>query len=207
MVVLGQWPYHHSITLDQMKKCTGVCMYYWVDEDMIVPYDKVLDLQKKGYIVEDKFFTVMSTSIKEHIDMYSEQNFMPIEQSLIKKISDNNNQEYISLIEKVKSSALVMIVNNQSTDIMEDIGAIWNSSLGVWVISATALKILREKRKQKHGSKITMKQERGGVLIEIRGDVTAHVDLLESVKGKYNETYDVWHVPISAYDKIKHICS
>lgn len=208
MVVLGQWPYQHTITLDQLRMQAKAAAYYFVDKDMIVPKKDALELQKKGYILDDKYLTIMSEEISNYVLSFEKQDFPPTPTSSITSlIEKNKNPAFEMDINRVKESAAALIVNNRNKEIMVDVGALWNNSLGVWILDAIHLKLLRQKRKEKHAGKVKMIQHGEGLMVEISGDVTPHVKLLKEVGGTYNEEMDVWFVPMSSIHKIYHIIS
>lgn len=208
MVVLGQWPYQHAITLDQLKRQTGAAAYYLVDLDKIVSHARALDMQGKGYILDDTFLTVMSEDLHQYISSFKEQSFSPEPHSSVQEALQNNKNElYTELIDGVKASAASLVINDQSSDIMQDIGAQWNDYLGIWTIDAIALRMLREKRRSKTDGRIQMRQDKGGLLVEIWGDVTPHISLLKDIGGKYDEDKDIWYIPMSAVHKVLHIVS
>lgn len=208
MVVLGQWPYQHTITLDQLRHQAGAAAYYFVDEDKIVSRTQALKLESSGYILNDTYLTVMSENMNTYVSAFSNQIFPPSpHSSVIPHLKSNANPEFIDNMNKIQNSAAVLVVNEQSKEVMEDIGGQWNSSLGVWVIDGTALRLLREKRRQKTDGRISIMQNKGGVYVEVWGDVTPHVQLLKDVGGRYDEEKDIWNVPMSSVHKIMHIVS
>lgn len=208
MVVLGQWPYQHTITLDQLRRQAGAGAYYFVDEDRIVSRGRALELEKLGFIIDDPLLTIMSETMQSYVSAFANQDFPPpVQTSVAPLIRTNTNQQFSNMMDRVKNSAAALIVNDQNGEVMEDIGAAWNSMLGVWIVDSVALRTLREKRRQKTDGRVEIRQDKGGVFVEVYGDVTPHVDILKNVGGKYDEDKDVWYVPMSAAHKIMHIAS
>ena len=208
MVVLGQWPYQHTMTLDQLRRQAGAGAYYFVDEDKIVSRARALELEKTGYILDDIFLTIMSEDMHSYVSAFAKQDFPPSPHtSSVPIIRSNSNTQFNDLMDRVKNSAVALIVNDQNGEVMEDIGALWNNMLGVWIVDGVGLRTLREKRRQKTDGKVQMKQDKGGILVEIFGDVTPHVKLLKDVGGRYDEEKDVWYVPMSVVHKVMHIVS
>lgn len=208
MVVLGSWPYSHTLTLDQMRRQTKVVMYYFVDSDKIISADEASHLRQKGHLVDEELLTVMSEELAASLVPYSEQNFPPPIPSLISSERRKNaNPSLTEKIQRVQNSSAVLLVNEQSSELMEDMGAIWNNELSLWIMDGISLRNLREKKRQRTDGKVRMKQDRGGVLVEISGDVTPHVQLLQDAGGKYDDEKDVWFVPIKSIHKIVHIVS
>lgn len=207
MVVLGQWPYQHTISFNQLREQAGAVAYYFVDEDRCISRARAAELQTDGFIMDDKYLTVMGEDIHTHVSAYSNQDFPPpIHPSVIAFMRNNDNPLFREMIDRVKNSSAVLVVNDQNKDIMEDIGASYNSTIGFWIIDSVALRILREKRKSKTDGKVQMKQEKDGIsFVEVTGDVTPHVKLLKEVGGRYDEDKDVWYVPIGSIHKIMHI--
>lgn len=205
MVVLGQWPYQHTITLDQLRTQAKAAAYYFVDKDAIISKKDAYDLRNKRCIVDDVYLTVMSEELYTYVSSFEKQDFPPTPPAAIAQIIEQNkNPAFAESINSVKDSAAVLLVNGRNKAIMEDVGALWNDAFGMWVMDAIHLKLLREKRREKHSGKVTMVQH-GEELVEISGDVTPHVKLLKEVGGTYKEEMDVWFVPISSIHKIYHI--
>lgn len=208
MVVLGQWPYQHTVTLDQLRRQANAGAYYFVDEDRILSRAKALDLEKSGYILDDIYLTVMSEDMQTYVQAFMNQDFpAPIHTSVISMLKTNANPHFAEVMNKVKNSGAVLLVNDQDGEIMDDIGAQWNDALGIWILDGVALRILREKRRQKTDGKIEIRQDKGGVLAEISGDVTPHISLLREVGGKYDEDKNIWFIPMSSVHKVMHITS
>jgi hypothetical protein len=200
MVVIGSWPYQHSITLDVMHRQNNVCMIYYVDMDRIVSRDECNTLIQDGYILDMKYYTLMSEKLHIYVQSYSKQDFPPEIPDEVQYVCS-----YEEEIDRVKNSSPILLVNDQDTNVMEDIGAVYNTSIGVWIVDALALKTLRDKKRQKTSGKIQMRQDRCGSLVEITGDVTQHVSLIREIGGTYDEANDIWYVPISSVNKIMHI--
>ena len=208
MVVLGQWPYQHTITLDQLRRQSNVSIYYLIDEDRTIPHSHAIHYQKQGYILDDEYLTVRSETMNSYLSAFLKQSFPPaIHMSVSDLLSKNENEKYREILDKMSNSGAILLVNDQDRDIMKDLGAEWNSSLSLWILDAITLRTLREKRRQKTNGKVEMRQDKGGVLVEIYGDVTPHTNLLREVGGKYDEDKDIWYIQMSLVHKIMHILS
>lgn len=208
MVVLGQWPYRHTITLDQLRRQAFAGAYYFVDEDKIIPRGKALELEGLGYILDDVYLTVMSEDMQTYVLAFAKQDFpAPPHPSVEELIKNNANPRYEDIMNKTKESGAVLVVNDQDGEVLEDIGAQWNESIGIWIADGIALRLLREKRRQKTTGRIEIRQDKGGVLAEISGDVTPHLQLLKEVGGRYDEDRDIWFIPMSSVHKVMHITS
>lgn len=208
MVVLGQWPYQHSITLDQLRRQAGAIAYYYVDDDTIISRPKALELERNGYIIDDRYMTVMSEDKYAYIQAYSMQIVAPSPPNdVVEMIDRNMNQSYKDGIDMVSDSGAVLIVNGQDGDLMKDVGAVWNAYLGMWILDSNALRMLREKRREKTDGRIQMRQDKGGILVEIWGDVSEHTNLLMDSGGKYDDEKDIWYIPMSSVHKVMHIVS
>lgn len=208
MVVLGQWPYQHTITLSKLRVESKVGTYYFVDEDRIISLKEAKQLLDQGYILDKQYLTIMGEDLDQYLAMYRDQIFPPPIYPDLLSLIENNTPELISTsLSDVKGSAAALIINNGDSSTMEDIGAIWNSSLGVWIVDIIHLKHLRKERRDKYKGKIVMLTHPDGTLVEIRGDVSKYINLLKSIDGIYNEDRDVWHVDIAHIDKIYSIIS
>lgn len=207
MVVLGSWPYHHTLTLDQISRQLGAKCYYFVDDDKIVSGTQADRLEQQGYIVDDTLFTIMSEDMNSYMHNFKGQVFPPIIPDRLQKIlAANENKQLTSTMDRVKSSALVLIVNGQDKDVMDDIGATWNTSLSTWVLDITSLKQLRERKKKAHNGKI-MCEPYFDTMVKIWGDVSKHTTVLKEAGGRYDEAEDVWYVHLNNVDKVSHILS
>jgi len=208
MVVLGQWPYQHTVTLDQLYRQASARAYYFVDEDRIISRGRALELEQGEYIIDEQFYTVMGENMLSYVSAFAKQDFPPSPHTSVAGIMQHNsNVQYNEIIDRVKNSSAVLIVNDQNTGVMEDVGALWNNALGTWIIDSINLRTLREKRRQKTDGKVYMNQDKGGILVEIYGDVTPHVKLLKDVGGKYDEDKDIWYISMSVVHKVMHIVS
>lgn len=206
MVVLGQWPYEHTISLAALHRSTGNVMYYFADEDRIIDQNEVDTLVSEGYISDIILYTVMGSEINSYVSTYRNQiRAPPVHPSVIDTYETNKDPMLMDLIRKVQESGSVLIVNDQGGDIMKDVGAEWNPYMNMWILDALHLKLLREKRREKYKGKVEIVKARDGLFIEIRGDVSPHVNLLQSVGGTYDQQKDVWYVPTSKMDRIMHI--
>lgn len=205
MVVLGQWPYQHTITLDQMRRQASIITYYFVDEDTIVPRPQALELERNGYIIDDRYMTVMSEEKHVYVQAHSVQIFPPTPTADI--IEENMNPIFKDMIDDVSNSGALMVINGQDEALMKDIGAVWNSHIGLWIVDSSVLRMLREKRRNKTDGRIQMRQDKGGILVEIWGDVSEHTNLLLESGGKYDDEKDIWYIPMSSVHKVMHIVS
>lgn len=206
MVVLGQWPYEHVITLNALHRTTGNIMYYYVDEDRIIDQREADTLVADGFVLDDVLYTIMSSDINSYVGSYRDQvRAPPVHPDLVELYDAGRDPVLTELITKVQISGAVLIVNDQAKDIMLDVGADWNQYIGMWILDANHLKLLRERRREKYKGKVEIVQARDGLFIEVRGDVSLHVNLLQSVGGTYDQQKDVWYVPTNKADRIMHI--
>lgn len=212
MVVLGSWPYQHTITLDQMKRQMGVCTYYHVDLDTMIPADKVKSLIDRGFVLDEEMMTVMSESMNRYVSFYKAQaSPVPIptprdlgsKEDVSKLMEANMNKSFSPFLIKTKNGSL-LYVQGQDRNVMDDIGALYNTHLGVWVIDIVALKMLREKRREATHGKIRC-EPYFDTQYKIMGDVSKHVNLLKEIGGKYDDKSDIWYISIGVLDKIAHI--
>lgn len=208
MVIIGQWPYQHTLTLLQLRSQAKAGTYYFVDQDRIVSHKEGMSLRDRGYIVSDDTLIITGEEMHQYISLYNEQSFPPpIHPDVIPLIKEHTPEWIMEATSDIRDRAPALLINDQDERVMEDIGALWNDQLGTWIIDILHLKVLRDKRRMKYSGKIEMMQHPDGILVEIRGDVTPHINLLKEVGGSYNEDRDVWFVPMSAIDRISHIHS
>jgi len=206
MGIIGQWPLQHVITLDQMKRQSNIVCYYFVDEDRIISHEREMELEKDGYIPDHDNLTIMSETMKSYISSFEKQSISPIISPALQRIIVSNvNPRILTESVKIQNSSAVLILRDQDKGVMEDIGAIWNSSLSMYTINIECLKTLREKKRQRSNGKIQIVQDRGGIIVEVHGDVSKHVPLLKEIGGKYDENRDIWIVPMSVAHKILHL--
>lgn len=209
MVILGQWPYQHTETLDKMRSDGLSIFYYNVDKDKIISENEAIKISgttvtstgESSYIRDEIYLTVMSEDMHNHILFYLKQNFPP---SIHPDLRMKPNAEFVKIMNKVKNSSALMVVNNQGKDVMEDIGAMWNSSLGLYIIHEQHLKALRCEKRKAHGGKIQVADLFGSSL-KIWGDTTPHIDLLMNAGAKFDEKSDSWIISMSSIDKISSI--
>lgn len=194
MVVIGQYPYQHTITLENLHRSIGKCYIYYVDDDKI-------------YEVKDLPPNI--TVDHEHYIAYGEQTGNAIEayySQIIPPPSPVIRTKYDKEIEKVQDAALCLVINNQSSSIMENIGATWNNHLGTWIVAAEHLQTLRDRRRRKHDGKV-YKVPYVDSTFKIYGDLTPHIEKLKAINAIYNEENDEWIVKASDLHKIASIWS
>lgn len=205
MVVLGSWPYAHTSTLDMMKRQMKISSYYFVDEDRIVTSVEATNLASSGYLLDDTYMTIMSEDMYLYLTPYREQIFPPpIPQEVQTRIKENSLPAFTKLNAKVQNSAPVLLVNGQDKEVMEDVGAVWNTHLGVWILDVIALKTLRERKKKLTPGKVYTEPYLDSQ-VKIYGDLTKHVSLLKNAGATYNEADDVWYLALSSLDRISSI--
>lgn len=208
MVVVGIWPYQHTMTLRLIGSQGKAVPIYYVDEDRILTLAEAQRLADQDHILDQTYMTLMSPEIEAYVAPYKEQAFPPPIPSTLKvHIQSHEPKELSKMIDAVAEHAPIAIVGDQSSSLMQDLGARYNPSLGLWFLDATHLKILRDKRRQKYDGKVQMKQHTGGTLVEIYGDVSAHIQRIKDARGIYDEARDVWLVPISTVNQIYDIFS
>lgn len=197
MVVLGSWPFQHTITLDTLMKSTGEKFIYNVDNDKIVRYTDL----SEDLIVDNVYHIAYSKDMSGIIDPYRAQIIPPPEPQGRRLPS-----QYEKEIEKVKESSLCLIINNPSSSLMEDIGAVWNHSLGTWIVDSEHMSTIRDRRRKKFDGKI-YKAPHVDMTYKVWGDLTPHIEKLKSINAVYNEEDNVWIVKMSVLGKIAHIFS
>jgi len=206
MVVLGQWPFAHTITLEQTLRDTGIHMIYFVDQDRIVSYEYAKSMTDdsgiSGYYLDEKYFTLMGAIIDVYIGTYREQIIPPPIHPSIKL----KKSPFAKEISQVSDSAAILLVNNQSNELMEGIGAHWNHGLGFWIVDHAQLAILKSEKNQFEGKILTQKYLCNQ--IKVWGDVSKHIPLFRDIGGKQDEKDpSVWYIAISKFGKIQHLVS
>lgn len=206
MVVLGQWPYMHSITLYMLNKISKQHLFYYVDEDNLISKARADKLTQQDHICDTEFWIVSSSKIhKEFIEPYMSQIIPPeIPPHLHKLIQSNLNPKYEILQDEVKSKSPMCIVSENSKDLMEEIGCLWNNDLGVWLCDSEKIRNLKQIKINSSNDRIQYDITIDH-MIKIYGNVTPHLSLLKSLKAKFNEKEKAYYIPFDYYDKISHI--
>lgn len=201
MVFLGQWPFEHTISIDKLFRDTGLKTAYYVDKDKIINEEEINSLVKKGFKYNDKFHVISSEELYQSIAKMIPQ-FVPpdIPEDKDKLMKSNVNPLYQKIIDKIKKASAVLLVENIDSSIMTDIGAIWNSNFGTWILDINHLKVLREKNKKMFGDKIEVKPQLGSNLL-IRGDVSHFIDKLNEINAIYQDD-GTWIISNKDYHKI-----
>lgn len=197
MPVLGSWPYSHTITLDTLYKNTGKKYIYYVDIDKIVDQSEI---PTNGTTIDGEYYIAYGEEIGRTIESYRTQIIPPPQPSEPSRISEKYQKD----IESVMDSSLCLIVNGQSSDIMEGIGATWNNNIGVWIVDSEHLKMIRDKRRRKFDGKVH-KQAHVDNTFKIYGDLSSHIEKLKSVKAIYNDDDDSWIVKSSVIHELAHL--
>lgn len=208
MVVLGQWPYQHTKTLNLFHVQRGIHEIYFADEDRIISYANALEMVGDDYTIDEELYTLMSTDLAMHMKIYNQQIFPAVMPPHVVPIYRKNiNPVYQRHMEKVQGSAAALLVNGQSREIMEDIGAVWNEELDAWIVDMIQLKLLREKKKESMEGKIygtPYLNDR----VKIWGDITKHVQLLKDAGAVPDDKDEgIWYVKMSNYHMISRILS
>lgn len=198
MVVIGSWPYIHTLTLDSLLRSTGEKYIYYVDEDKIV---REKDIPTTGITIDNLYHIAYGEKIGRLIESYKSQLIAPPEPE-----GRRLPEYYEKDMEKVKETSICLIVNGQSSSMMEGIGAVWNRSLGTWICDSEHLSLIRDRRKRKYDGKVH-KQPYVDMTYKVWGDLSAHVDKLKNIGAIYNEDEDFWIVKTSAIGRIAHIFS
>lgn len=198
MVVLGSWPYIHTVTLDSLYRNTGERYLYYVDQDKIV---REKDLPSNGITIDGIYHIAYGEEIGRTIDAYKSQ-IIPPPEPQGRKLPGHYEED----MDKIRESGLCLIVNGQNSAVMEGIGASWNQSLGTWICDAEHLSLIRDRRKRKFDGKVH-KAAHVDMTYKIWGDLSAHVEKLKAINAIYNEEEDFWVVKTSQLGKIAHIFS
>lgn len=195
MVVIGTYPYQHSITLDLLCKSTGEKYLYYVDEDKIV---KESDLPKESISIDNVYHIAYGEDVGRTIDAYRSQ-LIPIPEPKDRKM----NTQYEEDMKKLKQSSICLI-NNMCKDTMVGIGGVWNQSLACWIVDAEHLSLLKDRRMKKYDGKV-YKAPYIDTTYKVWGDLSQHVEKLKSIGAIYNEEEDFWVVKLSMMGKIASI--
>jgi hypothetical protein len=195
MVVIGQYPYQHTVTLELLHSCTGELRYYDVDSDRIRKREDI----GEDMVIDSKYYIAYSKKTECMIDAYRQQIVPP-------PCPTNIKTKYDEEIKKVTDSAICLIVNDQSSELMEGIGASWNHHLGTWIVDSNHIKAIRDRRVKKHDGKVYKSPYVDGCF-KVYGDVGKHIDKLQSIGAVYNEENDIWIVKAKDMYKIAYIWS
>lgn len=201
MVLLGSWPYNHTVSLRKLHRDTGVTYIYLADEDKIVHRDDV----GADYTIDDDLHVAFKEETRQYMHRYQHQLFPPDIPDDIAKVMDHD-ELVDELREKVQDHGALVVVNGQSSDIMECIGARWNDDLGLWVVSDTHLHTIKEAKRERYDGRV-LYEPFLDTEIKVWGDTNPHVDLLQKHGGRYRPDEDAWYVPLSSFDRIAHIFS
>lgn len=206
MVVLGQWPYQHTLTLEKFNtEQIGVMLFYFVDEDQIVSKDQCNELEDEGYVVDHEMYTIMSEELNVYVSAYKEQLFPPsVPEHLASLIDENTSKKFKKSIKDLQDSSVVLVVNGQSSEVMKDIGAEWNQYLGTWIVSKEHMQQLRQKRREDTKGKVYY-EVYADAYLKVWGDLSQHIKLLRDIGATHKEDENVWIVKMSSVDKIAHI--
>lgn len=197
MVVLGSYPYQHTVTLDSLYKSTGKKFIYYVDNDKIVEPSEV---PSEGVTIDGEYYIAYGEETGRVIEAYKSQIIPPPQPQGVGRLPEKFQKD----MEAVMDSSLCMIVNDQSGDIMEGIGATWNKDVGVWIVDSEHLKMIRDKRRRKFDGKVH-KQAHVDNTFKVYGDLSAHVEKLKSVKAIYNDEDDSWIVKSSIIHELAYL--
>src|SRR3989304_730238 len=77
MVVVGIWPYQHTLTLRLIASQGRTIPIYFVDEDKIMPLADAQRLVDQGYKLDETYLTLMSQEMDTLLIPYREQSFPP----------------------------------------------------------------------------------------------------------------------------------
>jgi len=193
MVVIGQYPYQHTVTLELLHRSTGDLRFYDVDNDRICKKEEIGD----DMVVDSKYYIAYTKKTECMIDAYRQQIIPPPCPPTIRSRYDEE-------IKKVTDSSICLIVNDQSSELMEGIGASWNHHLGTWIVDANHIKAIRDKRVKKYDGKVH-KQPYVDGCFKVYGDLGKHIEKLQSIGAVYNEENDIWVVKAKDMPKIAHI--
>ena len=205
MVVIGQWPYQHTVTLSYLKTQLKQHCIYFVDEDKIITYERAKILEDKEYILDDEHFTLMSKNVDEYMYKYKAQIIPPSIPDQAQHLMNKNTPKiYQENMESVMGSAAVLIVNNQSSNVMKSLGATWNPSIGTWICSVDDLKSA-QKIAVVSSDKPVIERPTADMLLPISGNVSDHTSFLQEMGGVFNAKVKKWFVPYTTdtYIKIK----
>lgn len=201
MVFLGQWPFQHTITIDKLFVDTNVKMAYYIDKDKIISEAEINSLVSKGYVYIDKFHIISSSEMSDYIAKLIPQYIPPeVPKDKVALINSNANVGYEKIIGKIKKSAALVLVGNNDSTIMTDIGASWNDHFSTWILDINHLKILKENHKKNNSSNITVQNHLGGNVL-ISGDTSTLVDVLNEV-GATLQNNGTWIVSSKKYHLI-----
>jgi hypothetical protein len=212
MVVLGQWPFTHTRTLEKMFTDTGVHMVYYVDDDRIIPITEARkmvgelgDISMSQYHLDEQYFTLMGEILFMYMRLYMDQIIPPpIHESVSVSRITEQQSIYDAHMLKVQDSAAVLLVGNQSVDLMKGIGCIWNHEIGIWIVDSAQVALLRKQNTHHEGKVFSAKYFSSQ--IKIWGDTSKHIPLfreLGAIQDKDDQS--VWYLKMSQMGKVSHI--
>jgi hypothetical protein len=197
MVVLGTYPYEHTITLEALHRNTGKLYIYYVDNNKIV---EPSELPTDGITIDGEYYIAYGEEKGRMIEAYKSQIIAPPQPEGIGRLPPKLQKH----VDDISESSLCLIVNGQSSDIMEGIGGTWNNNLGTWIVDAEHLHMIRDARRRKFDGKIH-KQAHVDNTFKIWGDLSSHVEKLKAVNAIYNKEDDSWIVKSSVIHNLAHL--
>jgi hypothetical protein len=189
MVVIGSYPYQHTLTLEQLYNNTGSKYIYYVDIDKIVRLEEIPTV---GITIDSLYHIAYGEDVGRTIDCYRSQNIPPPMPENISRPSEKYQKD----IDAVIDAAICLVVNDNTSTIMEGTGAIWNPHLCTWILDAEHLHMLRDKRKRKFDGKVH-KVSHVDNTYKVYGDLSSHIHRLKGIDAIYNEDDDTWIVKTS----------
>lgn len=206
MVLLGQWPFQHSMTHDRENKVRSKPIYYYVDNDQIIDSNLVAKLPPSEYVIDNTYWIVVSRDIyNNYIEQYMEQILPPIiPEHLNALMLKNTNKEYLKHINAVKDHAALAIIGKNNTTLLEELGAIWNNQLGVWILNPAVLKdsglMIAGDSKKDISIDITCDG-----MVQVSGNINPYVSYLTELGGTYNDKEKAFYLPIDKYDEVSQL--
>lgn len=208
MVVIGCWPYVHTLTLSMLNRVSGKALFYLVDEDTLISEQTVEKYNTDLYVVDREYWIVSSKQLyKSHIEPYLEQVMPPeVPTHISELITKHINPSYTKHMDGVVAKSLLCMVDNNSKSLMDDIGAQWNSSIGVMICDGEKIRAIKQAKSHATSSKVEytiMFDDR----IKLYGNVSPHVELLKSLGATHNDKEGAYYLDMDKYDKVAHLIS
>lgn len=204
MVVYGQWPYAHTVTLLKFKDEGIGCFYYNVDNNTIINEEDAEQLIESGWTKDDINLIIASNDLYHRISFQTPQLFPPEIPLEIEKLVNAGTPTHIKQAMEEVSNVAPAIIRCQSSQVMKDIGFKYNPHIGVWIGHGETLQGLREKKRQLVSDKIEHRFYMGN-RHQIYGDTTMFTEELKDAGAIYNDKDEVWYIDICNLGKISHI--
>ena len=183
MVLIGSWPYQHTMTLTLLSQ-SGQDMYYLVDQNKIVFL--TANYQNTLYVVDSEYRIISSKDIYDrYIAPYREQNVAPTIPSEIQSLIDSKITPTISNNMQSLSQAPILMIVDGKGDNLHDIGATWNNMLNIWTISNSDFEQSRQSKKLTPKGRLHISYSNLGQY-KVTGDLESHLPHLRTWNAQFS---------------------